>query len=59
MKAFHDFLCVLWSGKVAISLSRVFEFGFDHMHVHGWNYYVFHFGVFTVWVSDPRVGAAR
>jgi hypothetical protein len=59
MEAFKSFVAVLWRGKVTVGLPRVFEFGYDHMHAHGWNYYVLHCGIVTVWVSDPRVGGAQ
>jgi hypothetical protein len=59
MKALIDFMCVLLRGKVIVSRSQAFEFKYDRMLGFGWNYYVFHCGAFTIWASDPQVGAAK
>jgi hypothetical protein len=59
MEGIKSFLAVLRRGKVAASLPRVFEFRYDRMHGFGWNYYVFHCGVVTIWLSDPQIGSTK
>lgn len=52
--ALADFLRVLEEGAVTMSLKESWDFRYDRMHQHGWNYYVFHFGPLKMFVSGKR-----